>query len=82
MNRTIIILFSVIIVIIAIITGGIIYSSRGNEMVEEIITKVADENIVDECTDEYEYMQDKILETNAEQEKHFINNVDMKQVSI
>lgn len=69
MNRTIIILLSVIIVIIAIITGGIIFNSRGNEISEEIITKVAEENIVDECTDEYEQMQDQILETNAEEEK-------------
>ena len=69
MNKTIIILLSVIILITAIITGGIIYNSRENEMSEEIITKVAEENIVDECTDEYQQMQDEILETNAEEEK-------------
>lgn len=69
MNKTIIISLSIIIVIIAIITGRIIYNSRGNKMSEEIVTKVAEEKIVDECTDEYEQMQDKILETNSEEEK-------------
>lgn len=69
MNRTIITLISVIIVIIAIITGGIIYNLRENEMSEEKITKVAQEKIVDECTDEYEQMQEEILQTNAEDEK-------------
>ena len=69
MNRIIITLLSVIIVVIAIITGGIIYNSRENEMSEEIITKVAEENIVDECTDEYEQMQGEILETNSEEER-------------
>lgn len=69
MNKTIIILLSVIIIIIASITGGIIYNLRENKISEEIITKVAEEDIVDECTDEYEQMQDKILETNAKEEK-------------
>ena len=69
MNKTIIITLCVIIVIIAIITGGIIYNSRENEMSEEIITKVAEENIVDECTEEYEALQEEILKTNAEEEK-------------
>ena len=69
MNRTIITLLSVIIVIAAIISGVITYNSRENDMSEEMITKVAEENIVDECTDDYEQMQDEILETNAEEEK-------------
>lgn len=69
MNKTIITLLSVIIIIIAIITGGIIYNSRENEMAEEIITKVAEENIIDECTDEYERMQDEIIETNSDNGK-------------
>ena len=74
MNRTIITLLSVIIVIIAIITGGIIYNLRENEMSEDKITKVAEEKIVDECTDEYEQMQEEILETNVEEKEKISPN--------
>lgn len=69
MNKTIIALLSIVVVIVAIITAVIIYEPIEDESAEEIITKVAEENIVDECTDEYEQMKGEILETNSEEEK-------------
>ena len=74
MNRKIIILLSVIIVIIAITTGVLIYKLRENEKSEAIITKIAEEKIVDECTDEYEQMQEEILETNVEEKEKISPN--------
>lgn len=69
MNRKILTLLSIVIVVIAIIIAIVIYNSRKNEISEEIITKVAEENILDDCTDEYEEIKNEILETNAEEEK-------------
>lgn len=69
MNKTIITLLSIVVVIIAIITAVIIYEPRGDEMSEEITTKLSEENIVDECTEEYEAIQNEIIETNAKQVK-------------
>lgn len=69
MNKTIITLLSIVVVIIAIITAVIIYEPREDEISEEITTKIAEQNIVDECTEEYEEMKNEILETNAEEEK-------------
>lgn len=69
MNKTVVTILSIIVVIIAIITAVIIYNSGEGEISEEIITKVAEEDILDECTEEYEEMQNEILETTAEEEK-------------
>ncbi len=68
MNKTIIAMISIIVIIGAIITAVVIYKPKENES-SQYATKVADENIVDECTEEYQEMQNEILETNAQEEK-------------
>lgn len=70
MNKIITGLICAIVILGAIITGVVI--SNQNEEKEEIKaeTNVADENILDECTDEYEEMQEaEMLETDAQEEK-------------
>ncbi len=70
MNKIITALICAIVILGAIITGVVI--SNQNEEKEEIKveTNVADENILDECTDEYEEMQEaEMLETDAQEEK-------------
>lgn len=70
MKKTIIIILSIIIVTIAIITAVIIYNSnnKGHINNNEAI-KIADEEILDDCTDEYEEMQIEMLEANSNEEK-------------
>lgn len=70
MNKIITALICAIVILGAIITGVVI--SNQNEEKEEIKveTNVADENILDECTDEYEEMQEaEMLETDVQEEK-------------
>ena len=70
MNKIITGLVCVIVILGAIITAVAI--SRPNESEEQlqIETNVADENILDECTDEYEELQEnEMLETDAQEEK-------------
>ena len=70
MNKIITGLVCAIVILGAIITAVAI--SRPNESEEQlqIETNVADENILDECTDEYEELQEnEMLETDAQEEK-------------
>ena len=70
MNKIIKGLVCAIVILGAIITAVAI--SRPNESEEQlqIETNVADENILDECTDEYEELQEnEMLETDAQEEK-------------
>ena len=58
MNKTIAGLVCAIVMLVAIITAVVV--SRPNESEEQlqIETNIADENILDECTDEYEELQE------------------------
>lgn len=70
MNKTIAGLVCAIVILVAIITAVVI--SRPNESEEQlqIETNIADENILDECTDEYEELQENdMLETDSQEEK-------------
>ena len=70
MNKTIAGLVCEIVILVAIITAVVI--SRPNESEEklQIETNIADENILDECTDEYEELQENdMLETDSQEEK-------------
>lgn len=69
MKKTSIVIASIIIVIIAIITAIIIYNSNNKEEIDKKIVKVADEEILDDCTDEYEEMQTEMLQANSNEEK-------------
>ena len=71
MKKLIIIILSIIIVVTAIITAVIIYNFNNKESVnnESSIVKIADEDIFDDCTDEYEEMQKEMLQANSNEEK-------------
>lgn len=68
MKKLIIGLISIIVVISAIIVAFVIYKPKENNQQDQTI-KMAEETIIDDCTDEYEASQNQILETNAEEEK-------------
>lgn len=69
MNKTILTMISIIVVIAAIITAVAIFKPKESEIPQNISTKVSDENILDDCTEEYQEMQNEIIKTNAEEEK-------------
>ena len=70
MNKIILVMVCILVIIGAIFTGIMISKPEKEETPENIKTKVAEEEILDECTDEYEEIrQNEILETNSEEEK-------------
>ena len=70
MNKIITGLVCAIVVLGAIITAVVISKPNESEEQLQIETNVADENILDECTDEYEELQEnEMLETDAQEEK-------------
>ncbi len=70
MNKAIITIISIIVVIGAILIGIKIFSPNTNNESKDIITKVAEEEILDDCTDEYEELEnEKIMQANSEEEK-------------
>lgn len=69
MNKTIITLLSIIVIMIAVFTAITIYKTNNKEEIDHIETKIAEENILDDCTDEYEEIQEEMLEASTNQEK-------------
>lgn len=69
-NKTIIIMISIIAVLISIVSAMIIYRPSKNEQTgEKVETEVSKETILDECTEEYEQLQQEIIATNSNKEK-------------
>lgn len=69
MNKVIITMICIIVVIGAIITAVVIYKPNKVEESQYNVAEVTDEIIEDDCTDEYQEMQNELLETNSEEEK-------------
>lgn len=69
MNKTMIVIISIIVIISAIVTAIVINKPEQSENSEVTETKVSEEKIIDECTEEYEELQNELLQANAEQEK-------------
>ncbi len=70
MNKVIITMICIVVVLGAVITGILISKPDENEKPESVETKVSDENILDDCTDEYEELENSnMLETNSSEEK-------------
>lgn len=67
MNKYIITIISIFVVIGAIATAILIFNQKGDEPTK-IEQKVAEE-ILDDCTDEYEIMQEETAKANAEETK-------------
>lgn len=70
MNKVIVTMICIIVVIGAIFTAVEITKPHDNEIAENVVEKVSDTEILDECTDEYEIMEkNNMLEANSEEEK-------------
>ena len=70
MNKIIVTLLCIIVVIGAIFTAVMIFQPKEEEKKETVITEVSEENILDECTDEYEEIENKdSLQANSDEEK-------------
>lgn len=69
MNKVIITMICIIVVIGAIITAVVIYKPNKVEESQYNVAEVTDEIIEDDCTDEYQEMQNELLQTNSEEEK-------------
>ena len=67
MNKTIMTIIAIIVIIGAIIIGVQIYKPHKEQ--EDIITKVSEEKIEDDCTDEYQEIQEEMLQANSTEEK-------------
>lgn len=67
MNKTIMSIIAIIVIIGAIIIG--VQICKPNKEQENIITKVSDEKIEDDCTDEYQEIQEEMLQANSTEEK-------------
>jgi hypothetical protein len=70
MNKIIVTLLAIMVIIGAVFTAFIIVSPKDKKEVPNIETKIAEEEILDECTDEYEGMElENTIKANTEQEK-------------
>lgn len=71
MNKIIITMIAIIVVLAAVFTAVGIINSNKQEIAtkEETELNVAEEEIFDECTEEYETMQSESINTNAQEEK-------------
>lgn len=67
MNKTIMSIIAIIVIIGAIIIG--VQICKPNKEQEDIITKVSEEKIEDDCTDEYQEIQEEMLQANSTEEK-------------
>lgn len=70
MDKIIMTMICIIVVIGAMFTAVMIFKPNENEKPETIVTEVADEEILDECTEEYEEMEKQnMIEANSGEEK-------------
>ena len=70
MNKLIITMLCILVAIGGIISAIILYQPETGNNNEILITEIANEEILDECTDEYEQMQEQeMIEANAIEEK-------------
>lgn len=79
MNKIIVTLLGIVVIMSAIFTAIMIFSPKDPKGIQNIETKVAEEEILDECTEEYEEMeQENSIRANTRRRKNitklFINN--------
>ena len=70
MNKLIMTMIAIVVVIGAVFTAVAIFTPKHDEVAEKIETKVAEEEILDDCTDEYEEMEyENTVKANTQEEK-------------
>lgn len=68
-KKIIITILAILIIVLASDIAVMIYKSKEKEDAYDIQAEIADENILDECTEEYQEMQNNILQANSQEEK-------------
>ncbi len=70
MNKLIVTMLAIVVVIGAILTAVMVFTPKHSQDVEKIQTEIAEEEILDECTDEYEEMEyENTVKANTQEEK-------------
>lgn len=70
MNKIIVIMLCAVVVIGAIFTAVIMYEKNKEETPKTSETKISEENIIDDCTEEYEEIKNRnIIETDVKEKK-------------
>ncbi len=70
MNKVIVTMLAIIVILGASITAVLIFKPSQKQQINvEQVEEVSQEEILDDCTDEYEGMQEDTLKANSEQEK-------------
>lgn len=70
MNKLIITMIAIVVVIGAMFTAVAIFTPNRNDDVEKIQTEIAEEEILDDCTDEYEGLEyEDTVKANMQEEK-------------
>lgn len=70
MNKVIITMISIIVIMVAIFIGIAIFIPNHNQKIENVEAEVAEEEILDDCTDEYEGMEyENSVKANTQEEK-------------
>lgn len=70
MNKVIMVMICIVVILGAVITAIVISKPNENENIEIEQTKVSEEKILDDCTEEYEGIENSnMIETNANEEK-------------
>lgn len=69
MNKIITTLIAILVIMGAMILGVALYLPKNEDEEPTTVEKISEENIVDDCTDEYDEIQNKLIETNSQEEK-------------
>lgn len=70
MNKTIVTMISIVVIIAAIFTAIAIFNPKRDGDTGKIETEIAEEEILDDCTDEYEEMEyENTIKANTQEEK-------------
>ena len=69
MNKIVVLILSFIVIMIAVFIATVVYRTDNNYNMTNIPFNISKENILDECTDEYEQMQEEIFQANSKTEK-------------
>lgn len=70
MNKIIVIMISIFVIIASIFTAIFIFQPNQEEGKQQIETEIAEEEILDDCTDEYEEMEyENTIKANTQEEK-------------
>lgn len=70
MNKLIVVMLAIVVIIGAMFTAMMIFSPNQNENAENRVAQIAEEEILDDCTDEYEEMENEnTIKANTQEEK-------------